>query len=417
MSSSATLNRAARLLALITPRDPAGTVLRRELTARRDLSPAERRAIVRTVMIYFRWLGWLDPTAPAQRRIAAALELQTRFDASPAAIKPEALTARAVPEWIWSELSFAAAAPDNPAAGISEKAAWLRQLQRDPSLWIRTPQEFAGSLPRALGNCEPTSLPPALAPDPALCTAFRYTGQHDLFRTEPFQQGRFEIQDLASQLVGHACVPQTGDTWWDVCAGEGGKLLHLADLMRNKGLIWASDRSARRLQVLKKRAARAQVFNFRAVTWNGGPQPPMKTRFDGILVDAPCSGVGTWQRHPHARWTVLPADVRELAAVQRQLLDRVAGSLKPGGRLVYSVCTLTRSETTDVVAGFSSAHPELQPVAVFPAAGRQSPEITGQAQNPDQAPGSPDFSFLTSVTLWPQQLDANGMFVAAWKRR
>jgi 16S rRNA (cytosine967-C5)-methyltransferase len=142
----------------------------------------------------------------------------------------------------------------------------------------------------------------------------------------------------------------------------------------------------------------------------------MKTRFDGILVDAPCSGVGTWQRHPHARWTVSPADVRELAAVQRQLLDRVAGSLKPGGRLVYSVCTLTRSETTDVVAGFSAAHPELQPVTVFPAAGRQSPEITGQAQNPDQAPGSPDFSSLTSVTLWPQQLDANGMFVAAWKR-
>jgi 16S rRNA (cytosine967-C5)-methyltransferase len=217
--------------------------------------------------------------------------------------------------------------------------------------------------------------------------------------------------------VGHACVPQPGETWWDACAGEGGKLLHLADLMRNKGLIWASDRSARRLEVLKKRAARASVFNFRAVTWNGGPQPPMKTRFDGILVDAPCSGVGTWQRHPHARWTVSPGDVRELAAVQRQLLDRVAGSLKPGGRLVYSVCTLTRSETTDVAAGFSAAHPELLPAAVFPEAGRQSSAITGHPQNPGQAPGSPDFSFLTSVTLWPQRLDANGMFVAAWKRR
>jgi 16S rRNA (cytosine967-C5)-methyltransferase len=402
MSSSATLNRAARLLALITPRDPAGTVLRRELTARRDLAPAERRAIVRTVMAYFRWLGWLDIAAPAQRRIAAALALQTRFETSPAAIKPEALAARAVPEWLAAEMA-------------TIPAAWLRSLQCEPALWIRVRRQFVESVPRELGDCSAASWPSTF--DFRLPTAFRYNGPRDLFLTEAFQQGRFEIQDLASQLVGCACAPHPGETWWDACAGEGGKLLHLADLMQNKGLIWASDRSARRLQVLKKRAARAAVFNFRALPWNGGPQPPTKTRFDGILVDAPCSGVGTWQRHPHARWTVSPADVRELAAVQRQLLNRIAGSLKPGGRLVYSVCTLTRSETTDVVAGFSAAHPELQRVAVFPAARSQSSEITSQVQNPGQAPVSPDDSLQTSVTLWPQQFNANGMFLAAWKRR
>jgi 16S rRNA (cytosine967-C5)-methyltransferase len=401
MSSSATLNRAARVLALITPRDPAGTVLRRELTARRDLAPAERRAIVRTVMAYFRWLGWLDSAASAQRRIAAALELQTRFEASPAAIKPEALAARAVPDWLAAEME-------------TIPAAWLRSLQCDPALWIRVRRPFVESVPRELGDCSAASGPSTFAL--RLPNAFRYNGPRDLFLTEAFQQGRFEIQDLASQLVGCACDPHPGETWWDACAGEGGKLLHLADLMQNKGLIWASDRSARRLQILKKRAARAAVFNFRAVPWNGGPPPPTKTRFDGILVDAPCSGVGTWQRHPHARWTVSPADVRELAAVQRQLLDRVAKSLKPGGRLVYSVCTLTRSETTGVVAGFSAAHPELQPAAVFPGAGRPPLEIPVLTQNQGPAPASPDFSVLTSVTLWPQQFNANGMFIAAWKR-
>jgi 16S rRNA (cytosine967-C5)-methyltransferase len=402
MSSSATLNRAARVLALITPRDPAGTVLRRELTARRDLAPAERRAIVRTVMVYFRWLGWLDSAVSAQRRIAAALELQTRFEASPTAIKPEALAARAVPGWLAAEME-------------TIPAAWLKSLQCDPALWIRVRRAFVESVPRELGDCSAASWTSTF--DLRLPNAFRYNGPRDLFLTEAFQQGRFEIQDLASQLVGCACDPHPGETWWDACAGEGGKLLHLADLMQNKGLIWASDRSARRLQILKKRAARASVFNFRAVPWNGGPQPPTKTRFDGILVDAPCSGVGTWQRHPHARWTVSPADVRELAAVQRQLLDRVAGSLKPGGRLVYSVCTLTRSETTGVVAGFSAAHPELQPAAVFPAAGRPLPEMPAQTQNQGHAPASPDLAVLTSVTLWPQQLNANGMFIAAWKRR
>jgi 16S rRNA (cytosine967-C5)-methyltransferase len=401
MSSSAALNRAARLLALITPRDPAGAVLRRELTARRDLAPAERREIVRTVMAYFRWLGWLDPAAPAQRRIAAALELQARFDANPGAIKPEALAARAVPEWLAAEMD---AIP----------AAWLRSLQGDPTLWIRARSEFASSLPRALGDCSVPDWRSSLVPRPS--TVFRYTGSRDLFVTEEFQQGRFEIQDLASQLVGVACAPHPGEIWWDACTGEGGKLLHLADLMQNKGLIWASDRSARRLQVLKKRAARAAVFNFRAVLWNGGPRPPTKTRFDGILVDAPCSGVGTWQRHPDARWTVAPADVRELAAVQRQLLDCAAGSLKPGGRLVYSVCTLTRSETTDLVGAFSAAHPELAPVAVFQEAERRPAETTGLPRAPDCAPEPPGFTGQPSVTLWPQQFAANGMFIAAWKR-
>ncbi|MFA5058786.1 MAG: RsmB/NOP family class I SAM-dependent RNA methyltransferase, partial [Opitutaceae bacterium] len=202
--------------------------------------------------------------------------------------------------------------------------------------------------------------------------------------------------------------------WWDACAGEGGKTLHLADLMQNRGLIWASDRSVRRLQILKKRAARAQVFNYRAVAWNGGPQPPTKTRFDGILVDAPCSGVGTWQRHPHARWTVSPADVRELAAVQQKLLQHAAGSLKSGGRLVYAVCTLTRTETTGVAAAFTADHPEFEPVAVFPETKDQRSEVSGQAARPAL---TSDLCRLSSVVLWPQELNANGMFIAAWSRR
>jgi 16S rRNA (cytosine967-C5)-methyltransferase len=246
-----------------------------------------------------------------------------------------------------------------------------------------------------------------------------------LFLTEPFQQGQFEIQDLASQLVGHACAPAAGETWWDACAGEGGKTLHLADLMQNKGLIWASDRSVRRIEVLKKRAARAEVFNYRAVPWDGGPQPPTKTRFAGVLVDAPCSGVGTWQRHPHARWTISPADIRELAGVQQQLLDHVAGSIKPGGRLVYSVCTLTRVETTDVVTQFSATHPEFAPVAVFSGTAGRKSEIRGPTptvgdalpQKSDLHPLTSDRRPPTSVLLWPHEFNSNGMFIATWRKQ
>jgi 16S rRNA (cytosine967-C5)-methyltransferase len=402
MSASSTLNRAVRILGLVTPRDPVDAVLRRELAPRRDLSPGERRGIVRAVAAYFRWLGWLDSDAPPQRRVEAALGLQARFDANTAAVKPEALAARAVPEWLAAEMD---AVP----------VEWMRQLQRDPPLWIRARQAFADSLPRALGDCVAASLPSTLVA--RLSTSFRYTGAHDLFLTEPFQRGQFEIQDLASQLVGHACAPTPGETWWDAFAGEGGKTLHLADLMQNKGLIWASDRSVRRIEVLKKRAARAGVFNYRAVPWNGGPRPPTRTRFDGVLVDAPCSGVGTWQRHPHARWTVSPADVRELAGVQQQALDHVAGSVKPGGRLVYSVCTLTRAETREVVNRFSAAHPEFVPAAVFPNAASGKPAAPDQSPGPEGVPPASDHPPATSVLLWPHELNANGMFIAAWRKQ
>ncbi|HZL46988.1 MAG TPA: RsmB/NOP family class I SAM-dependent RNA methyltransferase [Opitutaceae bacterium] len=402
MSVSPTLNRAARILALVSPRDPVDVVLRRELAPRRDLPPAERRGIVQAIAAYFRWLGWLDPDASPQRRVEAALEMQARFDANPTAFKPETLAARAVPEWLKAELE---AVP----------VEWLRQLQRDPPLWIRVRQRFADSLPQALGDCIAASLPSTL--DLRLSTAFRYTGAQDLFLTEPFQRGQFEIQDLASQVVGHACAPAASETWWDAFAGEGGKTLHLADLMQNKGLIWASDRSVRRLQVLKKRAARAEVFNYRTVAWNGGPQPPTKTRFDGVLVDAPCSGVGTWQRHPQARWTVSPADVRELTRVQQQLLDHVAGSVKPGGRLVYSVCTLTRAETRDVVSRFSTTHPEFAPIPVFPNASSGKPGAASPSPGPEGVAPVPDVSPATSVLLWPHELNANGMFIAAWRKQ
>jgi 16S rRNA (cytosine967-C5)-methyltransferase len=193
------------------------------------------------------------------------------------------------------------------------------------------------------------------------------------------------------------CSPLPGETWWDACAGEGGKTLHLADLMANKGVVWATDRNARRLDTLKRRAARAQLFNYRTALWDGSAKLPTKTKFDGILVDAPCSGVGTWQRNPHARWATSPGDVRELAATQLALLGHVAGSLKPGGRLVYSVCTLTRSETAAVADAFAAARPELEPHPL-----------------PIAATGAPDPS---RVTLWPQEINANGMFIAAWKRK
>jgi 16S rRNA (cytosine967-C5)-methyltransferase len=381
MPDSTTLNHAARILAASADA-PADAVLRDYLADRPRLPQPERRAVSQAVFAYFRWRQWLEPGVPLPEQLSAASDLQAKFAADPRSVKPAALAARAVPAWLAAEMEL--------------PVEFLQHLQREPALWLRARPGTGARLAAALGHCTPA---------PQAAEALRYTGSQDLFRSRAFQAGEFEIQDLASQRVGLAAAPQPGETWWDVCAGEGGKTLHLADLMANRGLIWATDRSLRRLDVLKRRAARAKIFNYRAAAWRGivaGVRPalPTKGKFDGVLVDAPCSAVGTWQRNPHARWTTTPRDIAELAATQAALLDAVAGSVKIGGRLIYAVCTLTRRETEEVAAGFLATHPDFTPeplVGIMPA-GSSAP-----------AP--------SSMQLWPQAIQANGMFIAAWRRQ
>jgi 16S rRNA (cytosine967-C5)-methyltransferase len=373
MAASAILNLATGVVRTALAGTPADQALREALTQDRHYTaPLARREVSRAVFAYFRWWRWLGAKDSLQKQLAAALTLQERFAHNPAIIKPATLATRAVPEWSKDEMDII-------------PAAWLQQLQREPALWIRAKSGTGSVLAATLGHCTAAPQSPE---------ALHYAGITDLYRTPEFQAGEFEIQDLASQLVSLACAPQPGESWWDACAGEGGKTMHLSDLMQNKGLLWASDRSVRRLAKLKERAGRAKVFNYRAAEWDGGARLPTKTKFDGVLVDAPCSGTGTWQRNPHARWTTQPRDVHELAAVQQRLLDQVAPALKPGGRLIYAVCTLTRAETTTVAEAFAAAHPDFGPTPLSSLATHHS-----------------------SLLLWPHELNANGMFIASWRRK
>jgi 16S rRNA (cytosine967-C5)-methyltransferase len=370
-------NHAARVIQSVRPGAAADAALREYLGGNRTLGAVGRRSVSRAVFAYYRWLNWLAPSQSAQKRVLGALELQARFDRDPSSIKAEALAARAVPAWLAGEMEL--------------PAGYLRRLQQEPALWIRAKVGTAPAVARGLGSAEPATLPPPLVA-PADLSALRYRGTADLHKEPGFQSGAFEIQDLSSQLVGLAASPEPGGTWWDACAGEGGKTLHLSDLMRNKGLVWATDRSVRRLSILKRRAARAGMFNYRSAVWTGTGAAPFRTKCDGVLLDAPCSGVGTWQRNPHARWTTTLDDVKELAAVQSGLLALASASVKPGGRLVYAVCTLTRSETAGVADAFGAAHPDFEAAPMALAGG------------------------ATRVSLLPQDLDANGMFIAAWRR-
>lgn len=369
------LQTAQRVIRAANREQPADLILKRELGAQSGVSTKQAREISQSVFSYYRWLGWLNPQEPLSAQIQRAGELAEAFKRHPQEFSDAELVTRAVPAWLRDQMEVT--------------GAFARALQTQPPLWLRARPGHGRELAAKLGDCR-------VYGDGPQADTLQYLGTTDLFRTPEFHAGEFELQDLSSQMVGWLCAPAPGQTWWDACAGEGGKMLHLSALMQNKGLIWASDRAAWRLQRLKRRAARAGVFNYRSAVWDGGTRLPTRTKFDGILIDAPCSGVGTWHRNPHARWTTLPKDAIELSALQLQLLQNAASALKPGGKLVYAVCTLTRAETT-VAAGFERLLPDIQPL------GLTNP-LTPVAPRQNQ------------VWLTPQDLGGNGMFMAAWRR-
>lgn len=367
------LRLAAQIIETSDREHPADSVMRDTFKRLRVLNADETRQISDAVFTYFRWRGWCDTARGLPADIEQALELAAKFRSDATAFPADEVRAKAVPEWAAGE--------------IPAEEKWFYSLQREPRLWLRARRGQAGLLEQKLPGSRPGDLPDSVI----------YRGTEDLFRTPEFHAGEFEVQDIASQAVSLICDPKPAETWWDACAGEGGKMLHLAELMENKGLIWASDRAEWRLKQLKRRAARAKVFNYRSALWDGGAKLPTKTKFNGVLVDAPCSGVGTWQRNPHARWTTTLQDVQELSAIQKQLLANAAVSLKPGGKLIYAVCTLTKSETNEVADFFEKQFPDFQPLAVT---------------NPllPESPATP------RIWIWPQDSGGNGMFVAVWKK-
>lgn len=178
--------------------------------------------------------------------------------------------------------------------------------------------------------------------------------------TEAFRDGWFQVQDEAAQLVGELVAPRPGEDVLDACAGLGGKTGHLAQLMGNQGTLWAVDRETRKLQALAAEMERLGVTMAtpKAVDWQTAPPADDWPRFHRVLVDAPCSGLGVIRRHPDAKWNV---DKRNLAAFgQRQgdLLGRLAPLVRPGGVLVYAVCSLEPEETREVIDGFQEHFPE-----------------------------------------------------------
>ena len=424
---------------------PADRCLHDYCAKNHQLGSRDRRIISETLFSVLRWWGWLQKLAPEKfveawkagekelpvhssdwsGVLAAAWLLENRFEL------PSAIMFLLRDAGLYPEL-FQNIAADTPVAGrrrylrpfFQNKAmpaltleellpAWvpaelapecqvdygqlIEWMQRRPPVWIRTQCSDLEYLKRQMEDESGGAV--KLLAHPQMPNAFciRHAGAN-LRGLSAFQGGAFEVQDLASQAVGFVCAPRPGQQWWDACAGGGGKSLHLACLMKNRGCVEATDLRAFKLEELKLRARRGHFGNIRMKEWQGKSTPPAyRDRFDGVLVDTACSCGGTWRRTPDGRWNTTPEQLAEFVALQTQLLEAASGGVRPGGTLVYSTCSMFRRENQGVVEAFLDAHPE------FVLTPHEEP-ITGKSS-----------SGMTQV--WPWDGDCDAMFTAKMTRR
>lgn len=216
-------------------------------------------------------------------------------------------------------------------------------------------------------------------------------------------EGWYQVQDEASMLIAPLLAPHPGETLLDACAAPGGKTTHLAALTGNRATITALDLHPQRVNLVKQGATRLGCAGITARAWDLTTTSPFlaPASCDGVLVDAPCSGLGVLRRNPEARWRLQPADITVLAERQAMLLHQAALLVKPGGRLVYAVCTITPEETDRQVAAFLARHADfrLQPLAgVVADHWRELLDAQG------------------CLRSWPRHLELDGFFAARFVR-
>ena len=171
-------------------------------------------------------------------------------------------------------------------------------------------------------------------------------------RLPGYEAGWWSVQDGSAQLTSHLLDPQPGETIVDACAAPGGKTTHIAELMGDRGTVWACDRDAKRLQKVTENARRLHLQSIRILAGDSRGFSQFVSSADRVLVDAPCSGLGTLHKRPDLRWRQTPERIAELIPLQRELLTQAATWVRPGGTLVYATCTLNWQENRDVVADF-----------------------------------------------------------------
>ena len=252
-------------------------------------------------------------------------------------------------------------------------------------------------------------------PTPYSPWGLRLQGKPALHKLDVFTQGLVEVQDEGSQLLALLTDPKRGEMVVDFCAGAGGKTLALGAAMRNTGRLYAFDISGHRLDALKPRLARSGLSNVHPAQIAHERDDRIKRlagKIDRVLVDAPCSGLGTLRRNPDLKWRQSPQAVSEMQAKQTAILTSAARLLKPGGRLVYATCSLLTTENEGVADAFTAAHAaHAGPLGGFEVLPAQ------QALEAARVDGAALLVAGPYLRLWPHRHQTDGFFAAVWQKR
>ncbi len=403
--AEATVETWSHVAARVASGEPADAVLQAWWKAHRYYGARDRRFIAESLFAAFRWRGWfgIAPIEPA-RLLGLAFLLEAREPHPVAHILAAAGSRSGTPvpaglldldqkaRWLMDQLGWPEA-PGWPAlvpdwvpqvVEADHLESFVRSVQQRPPVWLRarkgegpaTADWLAG---QGIGARPHLALPEALsldrAPPAPILAALERKG--------------CVVQDILSQSVGWACGAKPGQHWWDMCAGAGGKTLQLLEDLQGKGQLLASDIREAPLKELQRRASSFEgPLTLRLLRPD---EPPPGAPFDGILVDAPCSGLGTWGRNPDARWRTTRETVDRMSAQQGQLLRRACRYLKRGGVLVFATCSVASPE------GGAVLEPLLQEGLIR----LESWHFPPYGQRP-----------LTRHTLWPADGPGTGMFVA-----
>ncbi len=241
----------------------------------------------------------------------------------------------------------------------------------------------------------------------------RVQGKPALNKADAFNQGLLEVQDEGSQLLALLLDAKRGEMVADFCAGAGGKTLAVGASMRNTGRLYAFDTSAGRLDALKPRLARSGLSNVHPAAIAHERDERVKRlagKLDRVLVDAPCTGMGTLRRNPDLKWRQSAQGVQEMAAKQAAILDSAARLPKSGGRLVYATCSLLPQENEAIAQAFTASHPDYQPLSV--GALLEELKVAQGAALCSGGETGQDY-----LRLWPHRHGMDGFFAAVWQRR
>ena len=422
MHPKALLDACAELVALTLRFDhPADAVVSRFFRDNRSLGPRERATLAETTFAVLRKKLLFDHFAPSgsgpkARRLAilgffgpgdflrsALSDQEKKWLDQCEQIKPQDLMERHrhnLPEWLVEPLKQQLGVEFWPLVESMALGAGL-------DLRVNAFKAKRADVQKALAQAGIKALPTPYSP-----WGLRIAGKPALNRLEAFIRGDFEVQDEGSQLLAQLLDAKRGEMVVDFCAGAGGKTLALGAAMRSTGRLYAFDTSAHRLDALKPRLARSGLSNVHPAAIAHERDDRIKRlagKIDRVLVDAPCSGLGTLRRNPDLKWRQSPESVQEMALKQAAVLHSAARLLKPGGRLVYATCSLLAQENEAIAEAFTASNLGFGPLAVGAILSAQ--KLAGATA---LCSGGSDQQLY--LRLWPHRHQTDGFFAAAWQK-